>query len=89
MYGQVMANNFPTLGNFHPVIEYVDVVRNNPSDSNKVTFKVKGDAMNVIKWCRRNFGNRGDGWDFHGTTRGYTIEIWSSRLITMYRMWKE
>ena len=85
-----MANNFPTLGNFHPVIEYVDAVRNNPSDSNKVTFKVKGDAMNVIKWCRRNFGERGDGWDFFGRHgKGYAIEIWSTRLIVMWKLWKD
>jgi hypothetical protein len=74
---------------FEQVIDYVDVVYDNPSDHSKVQFKVKENHADVIKWCRRNFGNRGDGWDFYGTTREYTIEIWSSRLITMYRMWKE
>ena len=88
MYGQVMTNNFPTLGNFHPVIEYVDAVRNNPSDSNKVTFKVKGDAMTVIKWCRRNFGDRGDGWDFTGGTKNIEVTIWSSKLKVMWELWQ-
>lgn len=70
-------------------IDCIDEVYNNPRDHSKVQFEVKKDYADVIKWCRRNFGNRGDGWDFYGTTKGYTVEIWSSKLITMYRMWKE
>jgi hypothetical protein len=74
---------------FEQVIDYVDVVYDNPRDHTKVQFKVKDKHADVIKWCRKNFGARGDGWDFYGTRQEYTIEIWSSRLITMYRMWKE
>ena len=48
MYGQVMANNFPSLGNFHPVIEYVDVVQKNPRDTPGVTFTIKGNPKEVI-----------------------------------------
>ena len=88
MYGQVMANNFPTLGNFHPVIEYVDVIRKNPRDTTGVTFTVKGDPKEVISWCRRNFGDRGDGWDFMGGSKHVQITLWSSRLITMWEMWQ-
>ena len=54
--------------------------------------KVKGkeDPVTLVKWLRRNFGNRGEGWDF--TFLGYgcvKIEIWESRFQTMYEMWKE
>lgn len=83
-----MAINFPSE-QFVPVNDYVDVVYENPRDHDRVKFEVKDNCTEVIKWCRKNFGHRGDGWDFYGTTRGYTIEIWSSKLITMYRIWKE
>ena len=72
-----------------PLIEYVDEIRTNPTDMLKVQFEIKKDPATVIKWCRKNFGNRGDGWDFCGSTRGYKVEIWSSRLITMWKLWQE
>lgn len=73
-----------------PVIEYVDYVRNNPSDANKRQFKIKGDPHTVIKWCRRNFGDRGDGWDFYSAGKeGYIVQIWSTRLLTMWELWQE
>lgn len=82
-----------TIGNsiyeLNPVIEYVDEVRNNPRDHTGVTFVAKGDAKEIIKWCRRNFGNRGDGWDFSGGIKHVQITIWSSRLITMWELWQE
>jgi hypothetical protein len=71
----------------YPIIEYVDVIRNNPRDTNKVTFVVKGDPTQTIKWCRKNFGERGDGWDFTAGTRHVQLTIWSSKLITMYELW--
>lgn len=87
-----MAINNPYLfdhfDQFEPVIEYVDAVRNNPSDIRKVHFKVKGDKYEVIKWCRRNFGDRGDGWDFSGGNKGLEVTIWSKRLITMWELWQ-
>ena len=45
----------------YPNIEYVDIIRNNPRDTNGVTFVVKGNPTETIKWCRRNFGERSDG----------------------------
>lgn len=84
-----MANNIPfEFGQFEPIIEYVDIVRNNPSDTRKVHFKVKGNNEEVIKWCRRNFGDRGDGWDFSGGTKRLEVTIWSSKLITMWELWQ-
>lgn len=71
----------------YPNIEYVDVIRNNPRDTNGITFVVKGNPTETIKWCRRNFGERGDGWDFTAGTRHVQLTIWSSKLITMYELW--
>lgn len=76
------------LEQFSPVIEYVDVIRSNPSDSSKVHFSVKGNPTEVIKWCRRNFGERGDGWDFSGGTK-VEVTIWSNKLKFMWEMWQE
>lgn len=72
-----------------PIIECVDEVKVNPHDHRGMTFVVKGDIKEIIKWCRRNFGNRGDGWDFSGGTKHVQITIWSSRLITMWELWQE
>jgi hypothetical protein len=72
-----------------PVIEYIDEEFKNPSDHTKVTFVVKGDPKEVIKWCRRNFGNRGDGWDFLGGTKHVQLIIWSSKLLVMWQLWQE
>ena len=73
---------------FSPIVDYVEVIRKNENDHKKVVFKVKGDPKQVISWCRRNFGDRGDGWDFSG---GYKVEvtIWSSKLIMMWELWQE
>lgn len=84
-----MANYSNPFSELSPVIEYVDVVRKNTSDHGKVAFKVKGDPKEVIKWCRRNFGDRGDGWDFSGGAKSLEVTIWSSKLITMWEMWQE
>ena len=90
MFGiHYVANIFDSIGSFHPVIEYVEEVRNNPRDHTGVTFIAKGDPTQIIKWCRRNFGSRGDGWDFMGGTRHVQVTIWSSRLITMWELWQE
>lgn len=75
--------------NFSPIIEYVDVVRKNPKDTGKVTFTVKRDPTTVLKWCRRNFGDRGDGWDFSGGTKNIEVTIWSSKLQVMWELWQE
>jgi hypothetical protein len=71
-----------------PYIEFVEYECLNPRDSNKVIFRCAGDPATVIKWCRRNFGNRGDGWDFSGSDKAVDITIWSTKLITMYELWQ-
>lgn len=65
-------------------IDMIDVEHKNPSDmSIKRYYKFdKLENIERIKWCRRNFGQRGDGWDFTSTE----ICIWSSNLVTMYEL---
>jgi hypothetical protein len=41
-----------------------------------------------IKWCRRNMGERGIGWDFMWVSDLLMIEIWDDKLKFMYEMWK-
>ena len=48
----------------------------------------KEDPSNLIKWCRRNFGERGVGWDFTFVAEFVTIEIWDDKYKTMYELWK-
>jgi len=84
-----MAINFTPFHGLTPVIDYVDPIRKNHCDHKKLIFKVKGNPIEVISWCRRNFGDRGDGWDFSGSTKSLEVIIWSSRLITMWEMWQE
>jgi hypothetical protein len=74
---------------FSPRIEVVDAVKNNIYDHSKVSFMAKGDSRTIIKWCRRNFGERGDGWDFTAGTRGVEVTIWSSKLLMMWKLWQE
>ena len=49
----------------------------------------KENPEDIVRWCRRNLGHRGNGWDFLLTSGNVTIEIWHDRLKTMYEMWKE
>lgn len=76
---------------FEQQIEYIEPIRQNKPDAQREIFEVDGDvAVDTIKWCRRNFGERGDGWDFFGRHgKGYAIEIWSTRLIVMWKLWKD
>ena len=76
---------------FDTLTPYIDIVEyevQNTRDTGKVTFRCKEDPTIVIKWCRRNFGPRGDGWDFSGAGKAVDITIWSSKLITMYELWQ-
>ena len=70
-------------------IEHIDVVRKNNDHMSKRIYACKKDPVTTVKWCRRNFGERGDGWDFSGANKTLNIIIWSSKLITMYEMWQE
>ena len=47
----------------------------------------KEDPSVIVKWMRRNFGERHQGWDFSLVGGCVTIELWDDRLITMYEMW--
>lgn len=52
----------------------------------KRTYKVKApNNMEVIKWCRQNFGQRGDGWSFFGGLNT-TIEIWDAKYAMAYEL---
>lgn len=79
------------LDKFHPIVEYVDVNRQNTDYGNKKMYVVgeKKDSYEHVKWCRRNLGERGDGWDFAGSGKSLTIFIWSNKLQFMYEMWQQ
>ena len=48
----------------------------------------KEDPYIIVRWMRRNFGERHQGWDFSLAGGCVTIELWDDRLITMYEMWQ-
>lgn len=50
--------------------------------------KKKEDPSVIVKWCRRNFGERGMGWDFLLTSGNVTIVLWDDKFKTMYELWK-
>ena len=50
--------------------------------------KKKEDPSIIVKWCRRNFGERGVGWDFLLTSGNVTIILWDDKFKTMYELWK-
>ena len=70
------------------VYDFFDVQYKNPRDHTGMTFVIKDYTKEVIKWCRRNFGERGDGWDFTAGRKHVKVIIWSSKLITMWEMWQ-
>ena len=41
-----------------------------------------------IKWCRRNLGERHDGWDFWMAGGMLFIEVWDDKAKFTYEMWK-
>lgn len=47
------------------------------------------DEVTLVKWCRRNFGERGVGWDFTFVGKRVTIDIWYSKFQTMWEICKE
>ena len=48
----------------------------------------KEDPSIIVKWMRRNFGERHQGWDFSLVGGCVTIEIWDDKFKTMYEMWQ-
>lgn len=73
-----------------PYIEYIEYVNAHNDYASKKHYLVDNkDSAYHIKWCRRNLGNRGDGWDFAGSGKSLTIIIWSHKLQCMYEMWMQ
>jgi len=48
----------------------------------------KEDPTIIVKWMRRNFGHRHQGWDFSLNGGCVIIELWDDKFITMYEMWQ-
>lgn len=48
----------------------------------------KTDPKDHIKWCRKNMGERGSGWDFHTNQGTIVVEVWDDKLKFMYELWK-
>jgi hypothetical protein len=94
--GKIMAiqNIYPT-GAFSQKINYEEIIVYSAprSYSSKTRYEyrckdLKEDPSTIVKWCRRNLGERGNGWDFMLTSGNITIEIWNDKLKFMYEMWK-
>ena len=72
---------------------YINGCRDNKYKNGNRTFYLrdcsyhKEDPSIIVKWMRRNFGERHQGWDFSLVGGCVTIELWDDRLITMYEMW--
>jgi hypothetical protein len=86
----------PTTGTFVPYKPYDKVdyhlVHDNMDRGNKVQYvydcrKKKEDPSIIVKWCRRNFGERGVGWDFLLTSGNVTIILWDDKFKTIYELW--
>jgi hypothetical protein len=41
-----------------------------------------------LKWCRRNLGERHDGWDFWLVSNVLYIEVWGDKAKFTYEIWK-
>jgi hypothetical protein len=48
----------------------------------------KVNELEYIKWCRRNLGDRHDGWDFWLVGGLLYIEVWGEKQKFTYEMWK-
>lgn len=91
-----MANLGLSTGTFAPAFPSINdhLCRDNKYKDRGKTVYVrdcryhKEDPSIIVKWMRRNFGERHTGWDFSLVGGCVTIELWDDRLITMYEMWK-
>jgi hypothetical protein len=85
-----------TFANASPPYINPELSRDSKSKLGNRTFYVrdckfrKEDPAIIIKWMRRNFGERRHGWDFSLQihTGCVTIELWDDKFITMYEMWQ-
>ena len=48
----------------------------------------KINELEHIKWCRRNLGDRHNGWDFWLAGNMLYVEIWGDKAKFTYEMWK-
>lgn len=74
-------------------IQYEVIDRTYMGHGNRVQYvydckRRKEDPTVIVKWCRRNFGERGVGWDFLLTSGNVTIILWDDKFKTMYELWK-
>lgn len=87
------TGTFVSLPIIEDQIDYKVIDRTYMSRGNKVQYvydckKKKEDPTVIVKWCRRNFGERGMGWDFLLTSGNVTIVLWDDKFKTMYELWK-
>ena len=86
--------NTPGFDRFQQTVEYdhIDIPSMRSYGTRKTyVYECKAkseDPSIIVKWCRRNFGQRGDGWDFTFHSGCVTIEITKDEFKTMYEMWK-
>lgn len=85
----------------HEVLtDCISVTRKNPTDISPQEFFIPLDEIeDYIRWCRKEFGDRGDGWDFGLGRRGLYwsgpgprrahghIEIFNAKLLMMWKLW--
>ena len=83
------------IGSFTPAPQInVKLCRDNTYKSGYKTFYIRDckyhneDPTIIVKWMRRNFGHRHQGWDFSLIDGCVTIELWDDKFITMYEMWQ-
>ncbi len=51
----------------------------------RISFNTNAEAVEHIKWCRRNLGFRGTDWDFSGATN-IDILIYNEKYIPFYKL---
>ena len=91
-----MAYMYMNTGSFSPAspTNYINGCRDKKyKNGNRTVYNRdckyhKEDPAIIVKWMRRNFGERHQGWDFSLVGGCVTIELWDDRLITMYEMWQ-
>jgi hypothetical protein len=87
------------IGTFVPLpiredeIQYEIIDHNYMNRGDKIQYvydckKKKENPTDIVKWCRRNFGERGVGWDFLFISGNVTIILWDDKFKTMYELWK-
>ena len=85
--------NNGTFGTFAPAV-YINGCRDGKhKNGNRTVYNRdcryhKEDPTIIVKWMRRNFGERHQGWDFSLIGGCVTIELWNDKFITMYEMWQ-